>query len=75
MSSLGIYYIHLCHKSKREIGIVKLDFEKSFDRVEYSAMLLMLKHMGFGDKWIAWIKYILYSSWIKNNLHKRSEAG
>jgi hypothetical protein len=63
MSSLGIDYIHLCHKSKREIGIVKLDFEKSFDRVEYSAMLLMLKHMGFGDKWIAWIKCILYSSW------------
>jgi hypothetical protein len=45
-------YIHLCHKSKREIVILKLDFEKAFDKVEYSAIILMLKHLGFGDIWI-----------------------
>jgi hypothetical protein len=37
-------YIHLCQKSKKEIVIVKLDFEKAFDKVEYNAILLMLKH-------------------------------
>ena len=35
-------YLHLCHKSKREIIILKLDFEKPFDKVEYSAILAML---------------------------------
>jgi hypothetical protein len=44
--------IHLCHKSKREIVILKLDFEKEFDKMEYSVILLMLKHLGFGDIWI-----------------------
>jgi hypothetical protein len=42
-------YIHLCHQSKKEIVILKLDFEKAFDKVEYSAILLMLKHLGFGN--------------------------
>jgi retron-type reverse transcriptase len=55
-------YIHLCHKSKREIIILKLDFEKAFDKVEYSTIILMLKHLGFGDIWINWIKCILNSA-------------
>ena len=46
-------YLHLCHKSKKEIVIIKLDFEKAFDKVEYSAILAMMKHIGFGEKFIA----------------------
>ena len=34
--------LHLCHKSKKEIIIVKLDFEKAFDKVGYSAIVDML---------------------------------
>jgi hypothetical protein len=59
---MGFEYIHLCHKSKREIVILKLDFEKAFDIVEYSAITLMLKHLGLGDIWINWIKCILNSA-------------
>ena len=52
-------YIHLCQQSRKEIIILKLDFEKAFNKVEYSAILLMLQHMGFGIKWIIWICSII----------------
>jgi hypothetical protein len=54
--------LNICHKSKKEIVILKLDFEKAFDMVEFSAILDVRKYMGFGDKWIKWIDIILNSA-------------
>lgn len=54
-------YIHQCQQSKREIVIVKLDFAKAFDMVEHSAILEMLKCLGFPPKWISWVLAILSS--------------
>ena len=52
-------YIHQCKQSKRPIIILKLDFAKAFDTVEHEVVLQMLKHKGFDDKWISWVKEIL----------------
>ena len=41
--------------------MLKLDFAKTFDTVEHNAVLEVMKHMGFPDKWLAWIKLILNS--------------
>jgi hypothetical protein len=54
--------LNICHKSKKEIIILKLDFEKAFDMVEFSAIMNVMKHMGFGAKWIKWIDIILNSA-------------
>lgn len=57
----AVQFLHLCHKSKNEILIVKLDFEKVFDKVEHQVILDMFKHKGFSDKWIQWINMVLSS--------------
>jgi hypothetical protein len=52
-------YIHQCHHSRRQIIILKLDFTKAFDTIEYSTILHMMQHLGFSDKWLAWTQKIL----------------
>jgi hypothetical protein len=52
-------YIHQCQQSRREVIILKLDFEKAFDTVEHSTILKITESMGFPTAWQHWIQALL----------------
>lgn len=54
-------FLHICHKSKGQIVILKLDFEKAFDMVEHEVILQMFLHKGFFSKWVDWMRCIVTS--------------
>ncbi|RVX15158.1 Exocyst complex component SEC3A [Vitis vinifera] len=37
----------------------KLDIEKTYDNVDWSFLLTVMQKMGFGEKWIGWIKWCI----------------
>ncbi|XP_039141329.1 uncharacterized protein LOC120278666 [Dioscorea cayenensis subsp. rotundata] len=45
--------------------ILKVDFSKAFDSVEWGFLLELLKARGFSERWISWIRTILASSKAK----------
>lgn len=55
-------FLYFCHKSKKELVIIKLDFEKAFDKVEHHTITSMFTTKGFSQTRVSWINQILTSS-------------
>ncbi|RVX04946.1 putative ribonuclease H protein [Vitis vinifera] len=45
---------------RKESGVLcKLDFEKAYDRINWDFLLSVMQRMGFGEKWIGWIRWCI----------------
>jgi hypothetical protein len=43
-------------ESNQDLVLLLLDFEKTFDRIEWGFLFGALEKLGFGDTWIRWVK-------------------
>ena len=43
-------------KNNKNGILCKLDIKKAYDSVDWSFFLTVMQKMGFGEKWIGWIK-------------------
>jgi hypothetical protein len=59
--SWALEYLHICHQTKSELIILKLDFEKAFDKVKHEFMLKIMEYKGFPAKWLQWMRLIFQS--------------
>ena len=48
--------VEVARLRNQECLILKVDFEKAYDSVEWSFLVYMLRRVGFAEKWIAWMK-------------------
>ncbi|KAK9060718.1 hypothetical protein SSX86_021424 [Deinandra increscens subsp. villosa] len=54
--------ISWCKRVKYKALIVKLDFEKAYDTVDWDFLLSVLDQMNFPERWVLWVKGVLVSS-------------
>nr|CAD1830600.1 unnamed protein product [Ananas comosus var. bracteatus] len=54
--------IHHLHTNKHRAALLKIDFERAFDRVNWSFLLDLLHAGGFGLRWNSWILTLLQTA-------------
>jgi hypothetical protein len=65
--------LHELRRKKQKGIILKLDFEKSYDKVNWIFLQQVLKMKGFSSKWCQWIKKIFSGGSV--NVKVNDESG
>ena len=54
--------IHYARVQKQKGILVKIDFEKAYDKINWDFIFQMLISRGFGNKWAGWVISLLQGS-------------
>jgi len=52
--------VDLGKKSRRECLILKVDFEKAYDSIDWGFLEYMMRRAGMCDKWVSWMKACVF---------------
>jgi hypothetical protein len=61
--------VHSVHSSEEPGIILKLDYEKAYDRVSWDFLFEVLRTSDFHDVWIDWMKCLVVNGSIGVNLN------
>lgn len=48
--------IHSCQTQKQQRVVIKIDFEKTYDKIHWDYLLEVQKSRAFGSRWLGWIE-------------------
>jgi hypothetical protein len=65
--------LHELRVKKMQGVILKLDFEKAYDKVRWNIMIEVLRKKNFPEKWVEWMKKIIEGGKVGVNIN--GEAG
>ncbi len=54
--------VHHLHSSNQRAALLKIDFERAFNHVNWTFLQDLLQARGFGERWIGWISSLLAST-------------
>jgi len=49
-------------ESNQDLVLFHLDFEKTFDRIEWGFLFTALSKFGFNDTWVSWVRAFYHSA-------------
>ena len=65
---------HTVHSSDQKGLVLKLDYEKAFDKVDLDFLAELLQARGFGTKWISWIHSITHGGSVGVKLNNTESS-
>jgi len=60
---------HEMHRKKQSGVILKLDFEKAYDKVRWPFLFQTLRMKGFSPRWISWVKTFISGGSVAVNVN------
>jgi len=61
--------VHEMHRKKQSGVILKLDFEKAYDKVRWPFLFQTLRMKGFSPRWISWVKTFISGGSVVVNVN------
>lgn len=64
----------ILHETKRrkDVGVIlKLDFEKAYDKVNWKLLFACLRKRGFDEKWCTWIEQVVTGGTVGVKMNNR----
>jgi type VI protein secretion system component Hcp len=65
--------MHELRRKKQKRVVLKLDFEKAYDKISWHFLLEVLERKKFPKKWIKWIKDVISGGRVRIKIN--GEAG
>jgi hypothetical protein len=68
----GVMILHET-KKRKEVGVIlKLDFEKAYDKVNWEFLFLCLYNRGFCEKWLRWMHMVVEGGTVSVRINNQT---